>query len=155
VSSGVVQLPASFREQVRGRYALRTEDGLTVGQLVISDQATWGLGPLFRRRGGEQGDRLLLTFSLQQREVTARLDDMTVIPEPGNVQSTGTRGQKEQELLLLSKDEPTKPKPTPAAPVCFRAGETDPESRFSLGVSPSGPGARTSSETGGNSGRGY
>ena len=85
LSSGVVQLPASFRAQMRGRYALRTEDGLTVGQLVVSDQATWGLGPLFRRRGGEPGDILLLTFDLQPREVTARLGDMTVIPEPGNL----------------------------------------------------------------------
>lgn len=85
LASGVVQLPASFRQQMKGRYALRTEDGLTVGQLVVSDQATWGLGPLFRRRGGEPGDILLLTFNLQQREVTARLGDMTVIPEPGNL----------------------------------------------------------------------
>jgi hypothetical protein len=85
LASGVVQLPASFRQQMKGRYALRTEDGLTVGQLVVSDQATWGLGPLFRRRGGEPGDILLLTFDLRQREVTARLGDLTVLPEPGNL----------------------------------------------------------------------
>ncbi len=82
LSNGIVQLPASFRQQVSGRYALRTEDGLVIGQLVVSDQATWGLGPLFRRRGGEPGDILLLTFDVQGRLVTARLGDLAVIPEP-------------------------------------------------------------------------
>lgn len=85
LSNGVVQLPPSFRQQMSGRYALRTEDGLMVGHLVVSDHATWGLGPLFRRRGGEPGDILLLTFDLRQREVTARLGDLGVIPEPGNL----------------------------------------------------------------------
>jgi hypothetical protein len=85
LGNGVVQLPAGFRQQMKGRYLLRTEDGLTVGTLVVSDQATWGLGPLFRRRGGEPGDILLQTFDLRQREVTARLGDLTVLPEPGNL----------------------------------------------------------------------
>jgi len=85
LSNGIVQLPASFRQQVSGRYALRTEDGLVIGQLVVSDHATWGLGPLFRRRGGEPGDMLLLTFDMQRRQVTARLGDLAVIPEPGNL----------------------------------------------------------------------
>ena len=85
LSSGAVQLPATLRQQLRGRYALRTEDGLTVGQLVVSDRATWGLGPLFRRRGGEPGDILLLTFDLRRREVTARLGDLSVLPELGNL----------------------------------------------------------------------
>jgi hypothetical protein len=56
-----------------------------IGQLVVSDRATWGLGPLFRRRGGEPGDILLLTFDLQRRQVSARLGDLAVIPEPGNL----------------------------------------------------------------------
>ena len=85
LSSGVVQLPASFRQQMSGHYVLRTEDGLMVGRLVVSDKATWGLGPLFRRRGGEPGDILLLVFDLRKREVTARLGDLTVLPEPGSL----------------------------------------------------------------------
>jgi hypothetical protein len=56
-----------------------------IGQLVVSDHGTWGLGPLFRRRGGEPGDMLLLTFDLQRRQVTARLGDLAVIPVPENL----------------------------------------------------------------------
>jgi hypothetical protein len=85
LSNGIVQLPSSFRQHVSGRFALRTEDGLVIGQLVVSDNATWGLGPLFRRRGGEPGDMLLLTFDVQQRQVTAKLGDLAVIPEPENL----------------------------------------------------------------------
>jgi len=85
LSSGVVQLPPSFRQQFRGRYTLRTEDGQRVGHLVVSENATWGLSPLFRRRGGEPGDILLLTFDLRRHEVTARLGDLAVVPEIGNL----------------------------------------------------------------------
>jgi hypothetical protein len=85
LSNGIIQLPASFRQQVSGRYALKTEDGLVIGQLVVTDNATWGLGTLFRRRGGEPGDMLLLTFDVQQRQVTARIGDLAVIPEPANL----------------------------------------------------------------------
>lgn len=85
MTNGVISLPAGFRQQVNGRFALRTEDGLVIGQLVVSDNATWGLGPLFRRRGGEADDILLLTFDLQARQVTVRLGDLAVIPEPGNL----------------------------------------------------------------------
>jgi len=71
-----------FRQQMGGRYVLRTEDGQSIGHLVVSDNATWGLSPLFRRRGGEPGDILLLTFDLQRHEVTARVGDSSVVPEP-------------------------------------------------------------------------
>jgi DNA-directed RNA polymerase alpha subunit len=85
LSNGIVQLPLSFRQTMSGRYALRTEDGQIIGHLVVSDRATWGLSPLFRRRGGEPGDILLLTFDLRRQEVTARLGDLTVIPEPARL----------------------------------------------------------------------
>jgi hypothetical protein len=85
LSSGVVQLPLSFRQQLRGRYVLRTEDGQKIGHLAVSDNATWGLSPLFRRRGGEPGDILLLTFDLRRHEVTAKLGDLAVVPELGNL----------------------------------------------------------------------
>ncbi len=82
LSSGVVQLPSNLREQLKGSFALRTADGTGIGRLVVSDRATWGLGPLFRRRGGEPGDLLLLTFDLRRREVTAQLGDLAILPEP-------------------------------------------------------------------------
>jgi hypothetical protein len=83
--NGVIQLPAGIRQHVDGIFVLKTEDGAGMGRLVVTAKATWGLGPLFRRRGGEAGDILLLTFDLQQRVVTARLGDLTIMPEPSNL----------------------------------------------------------------------
>jgi hypothetical protein len=85
LSNGVVQLPSSLREQMKGAFVLKTEDGTQIGRLVVSDKATWGLSPLFRRRGGEPGDILLLTFDLRRREVTARLGDLAILPEPASL----------------------------------------------------------------------
>ena len=82
LSNGVVQLPGSLREQVKGSFVLKTEDGAGIGHLVVSDKATWGLGPLFRRRGGEPGDILLLKLHLGRREVTAQMGDSAILPEP-------------------------------------------------------------------------
>ena len=84
LGSGVVQLPSAVWKQASGTYIVRTEDGVVLGRLVVSPRSTWGLGRLFRRRGGEPGDILLLTFNLAQREVTARLGDLTILPEPEN-----------------------------------------------------------------------
>lgn len=85
IASGVVQLPVGIRHHLVGHYVLKAEGGEAVGQLVVSERATWGLGPLFRRRGGESGDILLLIFDLQLHEAMARLGDLTVLPDPQNL----------------------------------------------------------------------
>lgn len=81
LSTGVIHVPAGVRDLVQGRYAIKTDDGQNIGNLVVSEQAGWGLAPLFRRRGGEPGDILSITFDVRQREVNARLGDATIIPE--------------------------------------------------------------------------
>jgi hypothetical protein len=81
LSTGIIHVPAGVRDLIQGRYAIKTDDGQNIGNLVVSEQAGWGLAPLFRRRGGEPGDILSITFDVRQREVTARLGDATIIPE--------------------------------------------------------------------------
>jgi hypothetical protein len=81
LSSGVIHLPAGVKNLVQGRYAIKMDDGLNIGNLVVSGKAAWGLARLFRRRGGEPGDTLSITFDVRQRQVTARLGDATIIPE--------------------------------------------------------------------------
>jgi hypothetical protein len=73
LSSGVVSVPAAVRDFLVGRYLLRAEDRAEIGTLVISEKgAGWGLAPLFRRRGGEPGDVLLIVFDPQRGEALAR-----------------------------------------------------------------------------------
>lgn len=85
LTNGIVSLPTSLRAQVNGAFVLKAEDGTTIGRLVVSAKATWGLIPLFRRRGGEPGDILLLTFDLGRREVTAQMGDSAILPEPSRL----------------------------------------------------------------------
>jgi hypothetical protein len=72
MSTGIISVPSAISRFVQGKHLLLTEDGTGVGTLVISKYAGWGLGPLFRRRGGEPGDVLALTFDLQRHEARAR-----------------------------------------------------------------------------------
>jgi hypothetical protein len=89
LSSGVITVPSGVMRFIEGRYLLRTQDGSEVGTLVISGHSGWGLRPLFRRRGGEAGDVLVLTFDLQRHEAAVRLgtkeDVFTDLesPDPG------------------------------------------------------------------------
>jgi hypothetical protein len=73
LSTGVIAVPFGIRRFIAGKYLLRTQDGSEVGTLVVSGHAGWGLGPLFRRRGGEPGDVVMLTFDLQRHEAAVRI----------------------------------------------------------------------------------
>jgi hypothetical protein len=73
LSTGVITVPSGIRRFIEGRYLLRTQDGSEVGTLVASGQAAWGLGPFFRRRGGEPGDVVMLTFDLQRHEAAVQI----------------------------------------------------------------------------------
>lgn len=75
VSSGVVTIPAALKKFVAGPFRLLSEEGAEVGTFVAKDTSAWGLSPLFRRRGGEAGDTLVVTFDLAKREAVARLGD--------------------------------------------------------------------------------
>ena len=64
--SGVVSTPGALKAIAHGEFELFTEDGRTVGRVVVDD-STWGLSPFFRRQGVEAGDYVVLQFSLQER----------------------------------------------------------------------------------------
>ncbi|MBI4657649.1 MAG: hypothetical protein HY735_02165 [Verrucomicrobia bacterium] len=75
LSNGIVSVPAGIRQYVQGRFTLKTADAVEVGNLVAKDTSAWGLGPFFRRRGGEPGDILTIRFDLKQRVAVVELGD--------------------------------------------------------------------------------
>jgi hypothetical protein len=75
VSSGVVGVPAGIRQYIQGRFTLKTADQTQIGTLVIKDTSGWGLGPFFRRRGGEPGDILRIRFDLKQKVAIVALGE--------------------------------------------------------------------------------
>ncbi len=85
LDSGVVHLPAAIQKYIKGKFTLKNQNGADVGVLVINKGNSWGLGPFFRRRGGEPGDYLQIKFNLAKREATVIIDDEEL---PEDVQDT-------------------------------------------------------------------
>lgn len=71
--SGVCSVPSAMSAYVKGSFTLLAEDGLAVGSFVADKASGWGLGSLFRRRGGEPGDFLVLRFDIKGAVCTAYL----------------------------------------------------------------------------------
>lgn len=87
ISSGVFTVPKGMKPFLEGEFVLKAADRARIGALVCKGaSAAWGLGPFFRRRGGEPGDHLALVFDLKAREVTVSVGDATLLDrfqEPG------------------------------------------------------------------------
>ena len=81
IKTGVLALPTGLKVFLDGEFSLRSEDGSGVGTLVSRDGSAWGLGPFFRRRGGEPGDHMLIVFDLGAREAVVSVGDASVIDD--------------------------------------------------------------------------
>jgi len=44
----------------------------------VKDSQAWGLGPLFRRRGGDLGDSLRIVFDLKSKIAVAELGQSSI-----------------------------------------------------------------------------
>jgi hypothetical protein len=73
ISGGVVTVPAAFKKQLHGRYALRDAEGRHVGTLVTKLGCAWGLGPALRGAKARAGDHMLLLIDTHKREAGMRI----------------------------------------------------------------------------------
>jgi len=78
LSKGVVSVPAALKSFLQGKFALMTADNSPAGTLVAKNNQAWGLGPFFRRRGGEAGDYLSIVFDLSKRLAVAQIGDASL-----------------------------------------------------------------------------
>ena len=63
-----------------GEFALQAADGADIGTVVCRGaRGAWGLGPFFRRRGGEPGDHLVMLLDLQAREAMVSVGDASLL----------------------------------------------------------------------------
>ena len=81
ISSGVFTVPAAMKTFANGEFLLKVEDGSPIGTAVIQESGAWGLGPFFRRRGGEPGDHLILVFDLAAREAVVHIGDADLLDQ--------------------------------------------------------------------------
>lgn len=80
-ASGVLSAPSALSEVLAGEYPMSARDGSPVGTLVVKGSSAWGFGPLFRRRGGEPGDYLLLEIDPSARRATAQLGEASLLSD--------------------------------------------------------------------------
>ena len=81
ITSGVFGAPTGLKNLLQGKFALKAEDGVMVGNLVVKDGSMWGLGRFFRNRGGEPGDYILLVLNLKNREATISIGAEDILEE--------------------------------------------------------------------------
>jgi len=75
IRTGVFNIPAAMKQFIQGDFNLKAADGVYIGNLKVKDCSGWSLGTFFRRRGGESGDYLVLTFDLGSHEAKAYIGD--------------------------------------------------------------------------------
>ena len=79
INNGVIGIPGDNEAIPTGRLCLwAVKLGSRVGTVVCKENQAWGFGPFFRRRGGEQGDCLLLVFDLKTRGAQVSVGDETL-----------------------------------------------------------------------------
>jgi hypothetical protein len=75
LNSGAFSIPGGLKRFLQGSFALNSADGLRIGTLVVKESSAWGIGPFFRRRGGEPGDTLLIVFDLKAKDAHVSIGD--------------------------------------------------------------------------------
>jgi hypothetical protein len=75
LKTGVLTVPAAMSPYLQGDVRLLTEDGTDVGRLSVKASSAWGIGTLFRRRGGEVGDYMILVHDLTDKTTTVYMRD--------------------------------------------------------------------------------
>jgi len=81
LSNGIVGVPAALKTFLQGKFSLVTADDQPVGTLVAKGHTAWGLGPFFRRRGGEAGDYLSVVFDLTKRIAVVQIGETSLAEE--------------------------------------------------------------------------
>jgi hypothetical protein len=77
--TGIVNIPGAMKQFIQGNFVLSSVDGDYIDNFKVKGTSAWSLKKFFKRRGGEEGDHLVLTFNLSSREVRARLGDKDII----------------------------------------------------------------------------
>ena len=72
--NGVVGMPAGIKKYItKDSYALHGLDGTKVGRIGIGATSMWGFVSFFRRRGGEAGDYMRVSFNLSDGTARAEI----------------------------------------------------------------------------------
>ncbi len=102
ISGGVVTVPTAMKRHLRGKFALRTDQGHDVGTLVANRGCGWGLGPALRRGRAQQGDHMLLLVDTPERQARIHIGDEDLLKYVTDTQARIHIG--DEELLKYVTD---------------------------------------------------
>jgi hypothetical protein len=81
LESGIFSIPSSLNEQLFGDFKLFTADENFICDIKIGSYSGWSLSRLYKKRGGDSGDYLILTFDVINRNIVAYLGDIELLEE--------------------------------------------------------------------------
>jgi len=81
MQSGVIGIPSAMKKHLQGKFNCKTAEGDQIGTFTIKDCSGWSLGSFFKRRGGEEGDFILLIFNIKKKEMKIRIGDEDILNE--------------------------------------------------------------------------
>ena len=67
-----------------GGEPIKYEMDKKAGTLVVKENSAWGLGPFFRRRGGESGDYLSIVYDPSRWVATVQIGDASLTDQFGD-----------------------------------------------------------------------
>jgi hypothetical protein len=93
--SGVLSVPSGIQKYLTSNvYELHGADGVVIGKVGMGDGNMWGYQPFFRRRGGDVGDYMRVTFDLTSVTASAELIDEAPDDEASKVSPAGFRDER-------------------------------------------------------------
>lgn len=79
--SGVVSVPSGVAQFVPTEMTIISQDGTQFGAAGFNGVSLWGLAKFFRRRGGDEGDILVIEVNPQESKVTIRVGSPELLDE--------------------------------------------------------------------------
>ena len=82
IKSGVISVPVVKREFIQGKYSIRLSGhDEEMGTLTVKESNAWGLRPVLRRVGAENGDYFVIVFQLTTKVAVIAVGDEGVIEQ--------------------------------------------------------------------------
>jgi hypothetical protein len=81
IETGVFSIPSAMSNFIQEQFDLVTPDCSHICCVKVNKFNGWDIKPLFKRRGGEAGDFMVLKFDVQKRQIQAYFGDSDLIDE--------------------------------------------------------------------------
>jgi len=97
-------IPAGFKGLIAGEYTLYTSDQALVGPIHVTTDRISGLLKFLSRRGGDEGDALIVRFNLLSKVAVAELGNAALLENPVENLVAGARDRTASDFANDASD---------------------------------------------------